>query len=352
HSRLEVMNDLPTIDFGSDNRAPVAPEILRAIAAEAEGTAPAYGGDESTARLERLFEGLFERPVWAFPVATGTAANALAISHLCPAWGAVFCHTNAHVHVDECGAPEFFGGGTKLLPLGTGPKITAADLVEALATHSPSVHQIQPTVLTLAQSSEWGGTYSVTEIQSLTRVAREAGLRTHMDGARFANALAFLNASPAEVTWKAGIDVLSFGATKNGGLMAEAVVFFDEDLAQGFAYRRKRAGQLLSKMRYVSVQLEASVAEGRWLSYAKRANAMASRLHAGLSQIEGVSLPYPCEANIVFADLPEGMADSLRAKGFVFFGWGSGRVRLVTSYATLPTEVDALVEAVRALSTR
>ena len=260
--------------FASDNTAGVPPAILEAIAKANDGFVLGYGRDDATARVRQQLSELFEREVAVFLVPTGTAANALALAHLSPPWGAVLCHAESHVITDECGAPEFFGGGLKLIGLGgEAGKVTPGILREALA-RGPwgGPHHVTASVLSLSQTTEAGTVYRVGEIHELSEIAHERGLAVHMDGARFANALVRMNVSPAEATWKVGVDVLSFGATKAGALAAEAVVFFDPARAARMDERRKRGGHLISKHRFVAAQFEAFLADGLWLKLARHAN--------------------------------------------------------------------------------
>lgn len=342
--------------FTSDNAFGVAPEILEAIARANVGAASSYGGDEITARLQRRFSDVFECSVAVFPVATGTAANALSLATLTPPYGAIFCHEVAHVNVDECGAPEMFSGGAKLVSVGgANGKIDAGVFEKALGTYRKGdVHQVQPACLTLTQSTEAGAVYTLDELKRLTSLAHERGLAVHMDGSRFANALVSLGCAPAEMTWKAGIDALSFGATKNGALAAEAVVFFDPTRAADFVFRRKRSGHLFSKMRFLSAQLEAYLEDDLWLRLARHANAMAARLARGLGGVEGAVLASPVEANEIFVRMPPATIGRLRSAGAAFHPWpGSGdgaagiTVRLVTSFATQASDVDAFLAVAR-----
>jgi threonine aldolase len=338
------------MNFLSDNAYGVWPEIAAAVIAAGNGPAPSYGADSITGRVgERLTE-LFARPITAFPVISGTAANALALATLCPPHGAVFCHAEAHIAVDECGAPEFFTHGAKLVGIeGKDGKLTPAALATALSRFLKGfVHHPQPAVLSLTQSTELGTVYAPEEIAALAAIAHDHGMRVHLDGARFANALAFLGVSPAAVSWQAGVDAMSFGATKNGAIAAEAVIFFDPVLAGDFEYRRKKSGHLVSKMRFVSAQLDAYLEDGRWLARAAGANRLARRLAEGLTGA-GVELAHPVEANAVFAAVPENLARRLRDGGAQFYDWGppkDGRVviRLVTSFATPPEDVERFVE--------
>ncbi len=329
------------MDFRSDNVAGVAPQILEAVIAANEGTATSYGADEISARVEAKLCEIFEREVRAFPVATGTAANALSLSVMTPPYGAILCHEEAHIQLDECGAPEMFTGGAKLVPLpGVSGKLTPDSVRGVLEkTLTGDSHRVQPAALSLTQATEAGTCYRPAEIAALTEVARSRGMKVQMDGARFANAVAHLGASPAEVTWRAGIDALAFGATKNGALGAEIVVFFDTTLAETFAFRRKRAGHLFSKMRFVSAQLEAYLAEDRWLTFARHANAMGTRIAQGLQRLPRVTLLHPVEANEVFIQLPLQVVAGLRQAGFDFYDWtdgAPGTVRLVMAFNTDP----------------
>ncbi len=340
-------------DFRSDNVAGIAPELLAAIAAANSGTASAYGDDEWTAGLTARFRTVFERDVAAFPLATGTAANALALSAITPSWGIIYCHQHAHIVSDECGAPEFFTGGARLMPLpGEGGKLTPAVLRDAIAATAPhGAHNMQPGAVSMSQTTEVGCIYTPAEVRALADVAHGASMKLHMDGARLANAVAALKGSAADITWRAGVDILSFGATKNGALAAEAVVCFDADAAATFAFRRKRAGQLFSKMRFVSAQLDAYLKDGLWLRNAGRANASAARLAAGIGALPGAALLAPVQANEVFARLPVGVIAGLAERGFRFHPWdhalGPGSIRLVTAFNTRDEEVDALLAAAR-----
>jgi threonine aldolase len=340
--------------FWSDNQTGVAPEIMAALAAANQGAAKAYGDDAITGRLDGLFSALFETEVAVFPVATGTAANALALSLLSPRYGAIFCHPEAHIHVDECGAPEFYSGGAKLFPVaGAHGKFDAEALVERLGELRVGfVHHVQPAALSLTQATECGTVYRPAEIAAIVEVAAANGLGVHMDGARFANAVVGLGCSPADLTWRAGVDVLSFGATKNGAMAAEAVVLFKPEAAGEFAFLRKRAGHLVSKMRFFSAQLEAYLADDLWLRSAAHANGMARRLGDGLAVLDGVALAHPVEANEVFPILPEAVIAGLAAEGFGFSRWGAEQattLRLVTAFDTRAEDVDALVAAAAAL---
>ena len=343
-------------NFGSDNVGPADPRVMEAVLAANAGVVGSYGADPWTTRLEALVNEVFETETVVFPVATGTAANALALSALVPPFGSIYCDDVAHVMNDEGGAPEFFTGGAKLLTLPSPDgRIDPAALGRAIARRRVTgVHQSPAAAISLTQATEWGTSYTPAQVQALSEVARGNGLRVHMDGARFANAVAQLGCTPAAVTWQAGVDVLSLGATKNGALAAEAVVFFDADLARDFARRRKRGGHLFSKQRFLSAQLVAYLEDGLWLSNGARANASAARLASGLTALPGVSLAQPVEANEVFALLPERLITGLEAAGYIFYRWAVREgdavaiVRLVCAFDTTAQDVDALVEVARA----
>jgi threonine aldolase len=333
------------IYFKSDNTAPVAPAIMAALQAANEGYARGYGDDHWTIKLQARFEQLFEHDVRVFPVSTGTAANALSLATLVPPWGAILTHEEAHIVRDECGAPEFMSAGARLICMGgDGAKITPEMLAHTLDANPTSVHTVQPRALSITQATELGTVYTPAELRVLTRLAHERGLKVHMDGARFANAVASLDCSPADLTWRAGVDVLSFGATKNGALTAEAVVFFDPQLVADFEFRRKRAAHLLSKSRYVSAQLLAYLDGDLWLKLAGHANTLAQRIGAAA----GSALMHPVQANEVFVRLGDARIAALRNAGFEFYDWGasgSGEARFVVSWCQTDGDVDALCAA-------
>ena len=337
------------MNFASDNAYGVLPEVWAAIAAADQGAAMAYGNDALTKALTSRFSDLFEREVAVFPVLTGTAANALALACLTPPFGAILCHKDSHIMTSECGAPEFFSGA-KLIGMDSGDgKFAPEAMIKALAGLDGSVHSVQPRVVSISQASELGTVYSVAEIGAIGELARARGLKVHMDGARFANAMAYLKTTPAEATWKSGVDALSFGATKAGALAAEAVVFFDPKAAAEFEYRRKRGGHLASKMRFVSAQLAALLEKDLWLASGERANALAARLAQDLKAIPGVELAAPVETNMVFATLSTEKAARMRAGGALFHDWlppkdGQVVVRLATAFATPEEDVAKLIE--------
>jgi len=332
--------------FFSDNAAAACPEALAALTA-ANRLDTAYDGDEWSRRLNAAFSALFEREVEALWVSTGTAANSLALAALCPPYGSIVCHRDAHIQNDECGAPEFYTGGAKLLlGEGAGAKLNADGVEALLATIRPDVHQVQPAVLSITNASEYGCVYSVDETAALGALAKRQGLRFHLDGARFANAVARLGCAPADLSWRAGVDALSFGFTKNGALAAEALILFDPSLAAATHYRRKRAGHLLSKGRYLAAQILAMLEGDVWLRNANAANESAARLASAAGEDR---LLFPVEANEVFIRASVAEAAALRSLGFDFYDWGPGEARFVTSWDSDPAEVDALAAAIRAL---
>ena len=350
------------MNFASDNSSGIAPAILQAIQAANVGNALGYGNDELTKRVETRFNALFEKEVATFLVPTGTAANALAIAHLSPQWGAVFCHDQAHIENDEAGAPEFFGGGLKLIGIeGDACKITPGALGDALAARSWRVpHSVTPAVLSLSQATEGGTVYAASETAALAALAREYKMAVHMDGARFANAVAHLGVTPAQATWKAGVDVLSFGATKSGALAAEAVVFFYPEHAADFALRRKRGGQLISKHRFIAAQFDAFLREDLWLTLARHSNSAAARLAAALASTNSAPI-WPVEANELFVPLSPEADRRLKAAGADYYIWAARGVpatvqipgghllsRLVMSFDTTDAEVDQFAAIVAA----
>ncbi|MFO1081847.1 MAG: low specificity L-threonine aldolase [Reyranellaceae bacterium] len=349
------------MNFRSDNEAGAHPKILEALTrAMTSGPAPSYGADSWTAKVERRLRELFEKPdLLAFPVATGTAANVLALAGCTPPWGAIYCHPQAHIAVDEANAPEFFTSGAKLAPIdGPAGKIDAKALADALAQPVYGVvHHPQPAAVSITQATECGTVYGPEEIAAVASATHRHGLKLHMDGARFANALSFVGCSPAELSWHAGVDVLSLGATKNGALAAEVVVFFDTALARDFEFRRKRGGHLFSKLRVLSAQLDAYLADGLWLDNARHANTMARLLVAGLTPLKGVQLLYPVEANEIFVILPPRMHDALQAAGAQYHPWPSDRpgeraYRLVTAFDTAPTDVETFLSTAKGAAAR
>ncbi|MDE2017924.1 MAG: low specificity L-threonine aldolase [Hyphomicrobiales bacterium] len=343
------------MNFASDNSVGASPRILQALLDANAGAAAAYGADPWSARAGALLAETFEADCAVWLVATGTAANALALATLVPPYGAAFCHADAHVSEDECGAPEMFTGGAKIVGLpGRDGKLTPAALAAGLARYPKgAVKSVQPAAISISQATECGTLYSRAEVAALAAAAKAAGLRVHMDGARFSNAIAAGAGTPAELTWKAGVDVLTLGATKDGALACEAIVVFDRALAPALDFARKRAGHTLSKGRLLGAQMCAWLEGGHWLELARRANAAAARLAAGLAAIPGVELAWPAQANEIFPVLPKAKVAALRAAGAVFYDWtaaaipariaeetGRQTIRLVTSFATEDAEID------------
>ncbi len=316
------------------------------------GSAMPYGDDSVTDRAIERLRKIFETNAEVFFLATGSSANALALATMTPPYGSIFCHTESHVNVDECGAPEFFTGGAKLVPVsGDNGKITS-EALEAAIKGKGVVHHTQPATVSVTQVTEAGTLYSLHELRTIAEVCRRHCLKLHMDGARFANAVEALRCSPAEASHLLGVDALSFGATKNGALCAEAVLFFDRDLAREAGYRRKRAGHLFSKMRFLSAQFDAYLKDDLWRRNARHANAMAAKLAKGLSNIEGISLEFPVDANELFVRIPIPLIEGLLAEGFLFYRWETEGTlaRIVTAFDTDPAHVEAFLTAARRIA--
>jgi threonine aldolase len=336
------------MNFRSDNTASAAAEMLAALSAVNDKPVAAYGEDPWSKRLDEAFGALFECEVRVFTVATGTAANSISLASATPPWGAIICHEEAHISVDECGAPEFYSGGAKLVLVGgEAAKLTPAALKWGIARSEPGIHSVKPSAFSISQTTERGALYQPGEVAALGAVAREAGLAFHMDGARFANAVAAIGCKPAEITWKGGVDLLSFGATKNGALGAEAIICFDLARAEEVERRRKRGGHLLSKGRYAAAQLLAYLENDLWLKLAGRANALAKKL----GEAAAAHLCVPVESNQIFIKPgAEGLA-KLRALGVDFYDWGrdGSEGRLVVSWNQPESDIDAACVALRKL---
>lgn len=345
------------MDFRSDNTAGASEKVLAALVAANGGTKTAYGVDDLTVEVEKRFAEIFERDVAVFLVATGTAANSLALSCFTPPWGAVLCHVESHVCEDECGAPELFSAGAKMLGLpGMNGKLTPTAVARQLAKMPPDTSRNSiATTLSITQATEAGTVYTLPEIAALTEMARSRNLAVHMDGARFANALVTLGCSPAQMSWKQGVDILTFGATKNGCLAAEAIIFFEPSKAGEMSFRRKRSGHTLSKGRLLSAQMEAYLDNGHWLDLAKRANASAQKLEDSLRSLPGARIGFPRQANEVFAILPDALDRKLRAAGAQYHLWspdsllpknmpkaGEAIYRFVCSFRTGLRDIEAL----------
>lgn len=339
------------IQFASDNNAGICPEALAALAEANRGHVAAYGADDWTRRAEDAIRAVFDADAAVFLVYTGTAANALSLASICRSTDAVVCHANAHVNVDECGAPEFFSGGAKLLTVDTPlAKVTPEALI-ARAVTPHDEHASRPRALSLTQATELGTVYTPAELRALCDAAHARGMKVHLDGARFANAVASLHCHPADLAQRAGIDVLSFGGTKNGMPFGEAVVFFERSLADEFLRRRKQGGQLASKMRFLAAPWIAMLNDGAWLRHAAHANAMAKRLADGIAALSGVELIAPVEANGVFAHLPRRAIDGLLERGWRFYVFvGETGCRFMCAWDTTAATVDAFVADVRGLA--
>jgi threonine aldolase len=330
------------IELRSDNAAGVAPEIMSAVAAANTGSALAYGADEWTARLRDTVRAVFEHPeAEVFPVISGTAANSLALAAFCPPWGSVLCHETAHILQSECGATSMFGGGAVMRGVGGDHyRVSPSGIREAFdATRWGDPHHSQPSVLSLTEPSDHGTVYTPRQISELTTLAGGRGLRTHLDGARVANALATLGCTPADLTWRAGVDALSLGATKNGALSTDAIVCFDPAISEQLVYRVKRAGHVASKMRFQSAQLIAYLTDDLWLRLAGRSNAAMTRLATGLRRM-GIELLNEPDVNMVFARVDPDAADRMADAGLLFYRMATDTIRLVTSFQTTDADVD------------
>jgi threonine aldolase len=335
--------------FASDNNSGICPEAWAAMAEANTGHAASYGSDTWTQRAADVIREIFETDCEVFFVFNGTAANSLSLAALCQSFHSILCHELAHVETSECGAPEFFANGSKLLLLqGADGKIDPAEIERAVNKRT-DIHYPKPRALSLTQATETGTVYTPAEIKVLTEAARKFGLRVQMDGARFANAIASLNVAPADITWRAGVDVLCFGGTKNGIAIGEAVVFFDRELARDFDYRCKQGGQLASKMRFLSAPWLGMLQDGAWLRHARHANAMAKLLEAELQKIATVKISFPVQSNAVFANIPKPAEAELRARGWRFSTGGvtAGDSRLMCSWDTTPEDVAAFVADLR-----
>jgi len=348
HDQTPVPAETPFNQFASDNYAGICPEAWQAMEQANHGFVPSYGDDAWTERACQCIRELFECDCQVFFVFNGTAANSLALASLCRSYHSVVCHEMAHIETDECGAPEFFSNGTKILLVpGQAGKLDL-EAVEMAITRRSDIHYPKPRVLSLTQATELGTVYTPEEIAAACGLARRHGLRVHMDGSRFANAVSSLDLPPAEVSWKAGVDVLCLGGAKNGMAIGEAVVFFDRELAYEFEYRCKQAGQLASKMRFMAAPWIGMLESGAWLANARLANNRAQLLEQELSRIDGIRLMYPCQANSVFVELPGAAATALREAGWRFYSFiGAGGARFMCSWQTSEEDVRRLAGAVR-----
>ena len=346
---VQIKTKRERVQFASDNVTGACPEVLEAIIKANDGDRTPYGNDQISTDLQNKFSEIFEKPVIVFPTASGTASNALALSTMTPSFGNIYCHRFSHINTDECGAPEFYTGGAKLVNIyGVDGKITAKELDENVIGKD-IVHHTQPSSVSITQLTETGEAYQLDEIKEISDVAHHHKLNIHMDGARFANALVSLNCSPAEMTWKSGIDVLSFGATKNGCLAAEAIIFFKPELVGNLPFLMKRAGHLLSKMSFVSAQLDAYISNGVWLKNAKHANLMGKKLSNGLNKYPEIKLAYPTHANEIFVKIPEKIIKQLNSEGYTINDdeWDGKAVRLVTAWNTDPNDIDNFLNIIK-----
>ena len=336
------------VDFRSDNCGRAAPELIEALSAANTGTDLGYGGDALTAALQTRLADVFETPVRVFPVPTGTAANAVALAASCTPFGAVYCSPEAHINTSECNATSFFGGGTKLVPIaGAYGKVGADALESALAAAGTGLaHKSQPAAVNVVQATDLGAVYSIDEIAAVSQVAHAHGLKVHMDGARFANALGTLGCTPAQASWRAGIDVLSLGVTKNGGLLADAIVVFAPDAAASIGFHLRRAGLVWSKMRFASAQIIAYVADDLWLRLAQRANDAAARIAAQITPLAGVTLIAPVQANELFVEMEPAALSSLADEGILFYRRGPRLGRFVCRWDTSDADIAALVRGI------
>ncbi len=335
--------------FASDNVTSACPEVMDAVIAANSGIAESYGDDQWSSRLQTKLSEIFETDVIVFPAVTGTAANALALSVLTPVFGKIYCHELSHINTDECGAPEFFTGGAKLIPMrSSNGRIDASDLSQTIRG-AGNVHVPQPASVSITQSCETGTVYQIDEIMAISKTAHNHGMSVHMDGARFANAIASLGVSPAEMTWKSGVDVLTLGGTKNGCLAAEVIVFFKPELVGDFPFLHKRSGQLLSKMRFISSQLEAYLSDDVWLRNAGHANAMAKILSEGLDAFSNIELAYPTQSNEVFVHLSRELIDYLNNAGYDINEeeLDGQAVRFVTAWNSELKDVDRLLTVIK-----
>ncbi len=341
----------PRRHFASDNYAGICPEAWAALEEANQGHAPGYGDDAWTQKATDLIREIFETHCEVYFVFNGTAANSLALSSMCHSYHSILCHENAHIEADECGAPEFFSNGTKVLLMpGANGKVEPAS-IERMVKKRTDIHYPKPRAVSLTQSTELGTVYTPDELKAIWAKSKSLGLKIHMDGARFANAVAALGVSPKEVTWQAGVDVLCFGGTKNGIHVGEAVVFFDRELAREFDYRCKQGGQLASKMRFISAPWVGMLKDGVWLRHAAHANKMAEYLETKLRPFPQVNFLFPRQANAVFVELPRPIIDGLHGKGWKFYTFiGQGGCRLMCAWDTTPSDVDQFVADLQSLA--
>lgn len=335
---------VPEQQFASDNYAGICPDAMAALAEANQGHMQSYGDDAWTQRAADSLRKLFDRDCEVFFVFNGTAANSLALAALCYSYNSVICASSAHVETDECGAPEFFSNGSKLLNVQAEDGKLTPEAIRAVATSRSDIHFPKPRAVTITQPNEIGITYSLEEVRAISATCRDLGLKLHMDGARFANACASLDCSPAEASWRAGVDVLCFGGTKNGMAVGEAIVFFDHSLAEDFEYRCKQAGQLASKMRFLTAPWVGMIESGAWLKNAAHANACAQRFAQRIAHVPNVKPVFPVMANSVFLDLPENIQEGLKRRGWRFYTFIGGAARFMFSWDADPVWIDRLAD--------
>jgi threonine aldolase len=343
---------MTSLEFRSDNCGRAAPELIDALVQANVGSVLGYGGDEHTQQLQERFSALFEHPVQVLPIPTGTGANALALASVCTPFGAVYCSPEAHINTSECNATSFFGSGLKVTPVpGIDGKIDPLALEYAISNSGKGqAHKNQPQAINLVQATDMGAVYSVSEVTALSQIARAHGLTVHMDGARFANAVATLGCTPAELTWKAGVDILSFGVTKNGGLLTDAIVVFNPNIANNIGFHLRRAGMIWSKMRFASAPVLAYVQDGLWLRLARQSNAAATAIAVALQNMPGVKLMAPVQANELFVEMHASGIDQLAQQGVLFYRRGPTLARLVCRWDTTQDEVEQLIAIVKTCS--
>ena len=336
---------MTSLEFRSDNCGRAAPELIEALVTANQGSALGYGGDTITTELHTRFSDLFEHSVHVFPIPTGTGANALALAAVGSPFGAVYCSPEAHINTSECNATSFFGSGLKVTPVpGIDGKIDPAALDDAIKNAGKGqAHKNQPQAINLVQATDMGAVYSVSEVTALSQIARAHELTVHMDGARFANAVATLGCTPAELTWKAGVDILSFGVTKNGGLLTDAIVVFNPTIAKNIGFHLRRAGMIWSKMRFASAQIMAYVQDDLWLRLARQSNNAALAIASGVQHLEGVKLIAPVQANELFVQMHPKAIDALIESGVLFYRRGANLFRLVCRWDTTTDEINQLI---------
>ncbi len=330
--------------FASDNYAGISPEAFRALEYSNQGHVVAYGEDQWTQKLKELVQEVFETSCSVFIVFNGTSANSLALAHLCPPYETILCHEQSHLKVDECGAPQFFSGGAGLTLVSGGNGKMNLDLLRERISERTDIHAQSPRVISLAQVTECGTVYTLEELRRIQEICRNHDLRFHMDGARFANALVSLKITPAEMSWKVGVDVLSFGFTKNGVPMGDLVVFFNPLLAKGFEFRVKQGGQLASKSRFLAAPIFTLLQTGEWIRNATQANAMAALLEKKIRNLKGIDFRYPRQANSLFLDLSSEVVERLHQKGWPFYHFGSSGYRLMTAWDHTEEDIDLFMK--------